>query len=213
MNQPGNPYPPVQGGFLVLRPDLAVYQEYLEIIREGDFHQGDGWGGKVGAFYGGMTIQGLVPYYYDVLHPQDAVELDPCRYNQMCHNPRDKPTVHDQVHGKCRTGQEECEDCRSLDLDKVITTHFTLCQKPWGCFPQDEDRIQARLCRKLHHAWFQVRSSLEQSWGRSGYGEYLNSWQQGPHFFGYCSSPHSRGYVPVAKPYGPAATNTATTRP
>ncbi|CAB9518682.1 expressed unknown protein [Seminavis robusta] len=203
MNRPGNPYPPVQGGFLVVRPDMAVYQEYLDIIKKGDFQEGKGWGGKVGAFYGGMTIQGLVPYYYDVLHPHDVVELDPCQYNQMCNNPRDKPTVNDIVNGRCRTGQDECQDCRSLPLEQVITTHFTLCQKPWWCLPQDEDRIQSRLCRKLHHAWYQTRSSLEVSWGRPAFGKYRNhKWKQGDHFFGFCRGAGGQGYIPIAKPYG-----------
>ena len=37
----------VQGGFLVLRPDMDVFQDYLDIIREGDFRENGGWAGKV----------------------------------------------------------------------------------------------------------------------------------------------------------------------
>lgn len=69
---------PVQGGLLVLRPDKAVYEEYLEVLKKGDFREGKGWGGIVGPFYGAMTIQGLLPYYYDILHPGQSVDLNHC---------------------------------------------------------------------------------------------------------------------------------------
>ena len=130
MVHPGTKFKPVQGGFLVLRPSMKTYQEFVNIIREGDFREHGGWGGKVGPFYGSMTFQGIIPYYYDYLHPNTSVELNRCVYNQMCDNPRDEPTVHDIVHGKCRTGESECEDCRSRPLEDVATAHFTLCQKP-----------------------------------------------------------------------------------
>jgi hypothetical protein len=43
----------VQGGFLVLRPDIKVYEEFQEIIRLGDFRKNGGWGGMgFGPFYG-----------------------------------------------------------------------------------------------------------------------------------------------------------------
>ena len=124
-------YKPVQGGFLVLRPSMETYKAFVDIIRIGDFREHGGWGGKVGPFYGSMTFQGIIPYYYDYLHPGTAVELNRCVYNQMCDNPRDKRTVNDIVAGDCRTGETECEDCRSRPLEDVITAHFTLCQKPY----------------------------------------------------------------------------------
>lgn len=201
MHAPGRKYAPAQGGFLVIRPDMDVYNEYIAIVKKGDFRQGSGWGGQVGAFYGGMTIQGLLPYYYDVLHPEAFVELNHCEFNQMCINPRDKPTVNDVVNGRCRTGEENCEDCRSVPLERVATTHFTLCQKPWLCQAHDQDRIQSRLCRKLHHEWFRVRSDMEKSWGRTGVGP-SPEWKQKDHFFGYCTNGGGKGYIPIEKPYG-----------
>mmetsp|Transcript_17186 Transcript_17186/g.26046 ORF Transcript_17186/g.26046 Transcript_17186/m.26046 type:complete len:369 (+) Transcript_17186:118-1224(+) len=123
-------YKPVQGGFLVLRPSLKTYKEFCDIIREGDFRDGKGWGGVVGPFYGSMTFQGIIPYYYDYLNPGTSLELNRCIYNQMCDNPRDQRTINDVVHGKCRTGEKNCEDCRSRPLEDVVTAHFTLCQKP-----------------------------------------------------------------------------------
>jgi hypothetical protein len=113
MARPQNKIKPVQGGFLVLRPDRAVYQEYVDIVKKGDYQPGTGWGGVVGTFYGAMTFQGIIPYYYNVLHPGQAVELNPCVYNQMAINPRTGKTINDVVSGDCRTGQAECEDCRS----------------------------------------------------------------------------------------------------
>jgi hypothetical protein len=49
---------PVQGGFLVLRPDLQVYREIVNIVKKGDFDKEGGWGGVTRLFYGSMTIQG-----------------------------------------------------------------------------------------------------------------------------------------------------------
>ncbi|CAM9690354.1 unnamed protein product [Pylaiella littoralis] len=75
---------PVQGGFLLVRPDLRVYDELRAIIRKGDWKIGTGWGGSnIGYFYGGATIQGLLPYYYHVVAPGTAKELNRCIYNHM----------------------------------------------------------------------------------------------------------------------------------
>ena len=145
-----------------------------------------------------MTFQGLVPYYYLVLHKGEAVELNRCIYNQMCDNPRTGRTVNDVVNGDCRTGEEECEDCRSRPLEDVYTVHFTLCQKPWECNTHSQDMIQHRLCRKLTKEWYHVRSEMEKSWGRSeGSGSF-----QTDQFYGYCSGPGKNGYLHIDKPYG-----------
>jgi lipopolysaccharide biosynthesis glycosyltransferase len=196
---PKNEHKPVQGGFLVLRPDQAVYEEYKAIVKEGDFRDGSGWGGLVGPFHGSMTFQGIIPYYYNVLHTGQAVEVNRCIYNQMCDNPRTGRTLNDVVSGVCRTNEDECEDCRSRSLEDVVTTHFTLCQKPWWCLAHTQDAIQHRLCRKLHHEWYKIRSELEQSWGRSGRGPGSFDKDQ---FYGYCKASGKNGYFPIAKPYG-----------
>ena len=48
---------PVQGGFAVVRPSAAVFQEMVEIVRRGDFKQ-SGWGGTtIGGWWGGATFQ------------------------------------------------------------------------------------------------------------------------------------------------------------
>ncbi|KAL7574217.1 hypothetical protein ACA910_012474 [Epithemia clementina (nom. ined.)] len=198
MVNPHSKYKPVQGGFLVLRPSMDVYEKFRSIVKEGDFRQSGGWGGKVGPFYGSMTFQGLIPYYYNYLHPGQSVELSRCIYNQMCDNPRTGRTINDIVQGDCRIGTEECEDCRSRPIEDVVTTHFTLCQKPWLCLDHSEDKIQARLCRKLTAAWYRIRSDLEASWGRSatGPGKFHNEV-----FYGFCRTSGKPGYVPIEQPY------------
>ena len=162
-----------------------------------------------------MTFQGIIPYFYDHVHPGTGVELNRCIYNNMADNPRDKPTVNDIVSGSCRDGynrsdkNDVCEDCRSRPIEDVVSTHFTLCQKPWGCLPQDGDRIQERLCRKFHHEWYRIREDLETTlWGREKVqmankedflkvrgGDY-----QVEHFRGYCKSHGDMGYMQVVVP-------------
>ena len=70
MVQPGKKHVGVQGGFIVVRPNTDTFEEYKKIIIEGKFFPGSGWGGLgYGGFFGGMTFQGIVPYFYDHKHP------------------------------------------------------------------------------------------------------------------------------------------------
>ena len=203
MVQPRVPYKPVQGGFLLLRPDRRVYQEFQRILRKGDYREGSGWGGKVGPFYGSMTFQGIIPYYYHILHPGQSVELHRCFFNSMADNPRTEKTVADVVHGACRTGEDDCLDCRTVPADQIVTAHFTLCQKPWACRPHGPT-LPHRLCRQLTHEWYRVRSELEQAWGRGkGLGE--GDFDRGQ-FYGFCHKTGPTGYIPIARPYGTVLT-------
>lgn len=131
---PKRRYKPIQGGLLVFRPSLETYQDFQQILRQGDFRNGTGWGGVVGPFYGAMTIQGILPYYYDFLKGGNkSVELNRCVYNNMADNPRNRKTVDDVVHGKCMTGKRDCEDCRTRPAEDIFNFHFTCCMKPWWC--------------------------------------------------------------------------------
>jgi hypothetical protein len=124
-------YKPVQGGMLLLRPSLSTYRDFQEILREGDFRNRSGWGGVVGPFYGAMTIQGILPYYYDYLHQGNkSLELNRCLHDSMADNPTTMETKGEVVLGKCRTGQTECEDCRARPMEDIVSFHFTCCQKP-----------------------------------------------------------------------------------
>jgi hypothetical protein len=65
---------PFQGGFLVARPDLNLFQTYLEIIQQGNYTKGrgdgKGWANMGHAGYqGALAIQGIVAYFYDFFRP------------------------------------------------------------------------------------------------------------------------------------------------
>ena len=119
-------YKPIQGGFVVVRPSRKVYRDLVDIVKEGNFDEKGGWGNQIGLFYGCMTIQGLLPYYYDILSPGQSIDLNRCVYNQMADNPK-------QDNGKCKTGEEQCEDCRTRPISDIVSMHFTNCLKPWHC--------------------------------------------------------------------------------
>ena len=201
----GVKFRPVQGGLIVLRPDKDVYERFRQIYLEGDFRSGEqedgsfGWGGQVGPFYGGMTFQGVVPYYYNVLYPGQSLELNRCVYNQMCDNPREPTKENSTEPGLCLTDEDDCEDCRERPMEDIVTAHYTICLKPWWCHAHGDDSIDHRLCRSLTREWFRVRSEMEQLWGRSGNG---TGDYETDVFFGYCLG-HGQGeYVPIQRPYG-----------
>ena len=90
-----------------------------------------------------------------------------------------------------------------------MTTHFTLCQKPWECHPQDGDRIQERLCRKFHGAWFKIREDLETNiWRRKKLDldnvEAVEKERGGKYqpdqFRGYCKGPGKKSYIRIQVP-------------
>ena len=187
---------PYQGGFFVIKPGLDTYNEFVNIVRKGDYDVKKGWGNKVGPFYGGMTIQGLLPWYFEYLHPGKSVELNRCKYNNMS----DKPYLERGNGNKiCRTNEKECEDCRYANADDVFTFHFTICQKPWLCLAYTSKMKEFRLCREMNRMWYGLRSELEASWGRSGRG---NGRFKLDHYKGFCASTGTEGYERIEKPYG-----------
>jgi hypothetical protein len=142
----------VQGGFLVVRLNSSVLNEYVELIKTGDFvpFRGctpQGWGGIRKGSGGSDRFQGLVSYFYSGIHPNDALELNHCYYNQNAGKPR--------VNGKCTTGQENCEDCRTTNVSDIYSFHFGGCRKPWQCLffgPKQPDAWKSRgaACVKMH---------------------------------------------------------------
>jgi hypothetical protein len=150
----GSPVPPAQGGFLVIRPSMERFEELRAIIRKGD-HTGRGWGGSgIGNFWGGQTIQGIIPYFYHSVHPNDGLEVNRCIYNCMVDNPY-RPNTN-----ICLDKKPTCEDCRLQKIQLVKSAHFTICQKPWTCTEHLNPRNNV-LCSALHRRWFELRDELE----------------------------------------------------
>mmetsp|Transcript_20440 Transcript_20440/g.30398 ORF Transcript_20440/g.30398 Transcript_20440/m.30398 type:complete len:465 (-) Transcript_20440:184-1578(-) len=192
MVNPGKKHVGVQGGFLVVRPNLDVFEEYRSIILEGNFRPGAGWGGQYGGYFGAQQIQGLCAYYYDHLHPGEAAELNRCYFNAMA----DKPIQ--QSSGKCRTGEDVCEDCSTKDVSDLYSVHFTLCQKPWLC------RSPSGLCTEMHHEWFRMRKDMDDSHfqqhqleGKEEVDQIASGNYRPEQFLGYCNGAGNTGYIPV----------------
>ena len=132
--------PPYQGGFFVVKPSLETYASMLEIIRRGNFVESGGpegaWEGSgIGYFWGGRTIQGLLPYYYTHVAPGRSRELPICVYNNM----------------------NDSDECRKTPLADVQNAHFTVCPKPWTC----SHAHKGELCDQLVAEWFHTRRRLE----------------------------------------------------
>ncbi len=80
---------PVQGGFLVVRPSERDFSNLIETAMTTEFAKGSGWNrSRIGWCWGGMTVQGLLPYYYNrVTAPNRTQVLDRCVYNTMADTP------------------------------------------------------------------------------------------------------------------------------
>lgn len=186
--------PPVQGGFIVATPDMDTYEALVDVVREGDFRPKTGWGGTgAGAYWGGMTIQGLLPYFFDRLRPTAGAAVSNCVYNNMASNPR---SVGGFGKGDCRDGTKPpavCEDCRLVDAESVMTTHFTICQKPWTCTSAKSLSCPyCPLCAKFHEKWFEIRAEMEAEWGTGG--GYTGKAEAR---FGMCDATGAAAYRPV----------------
>ena len=118
---PGKFPPAYQAGFLVARRDPSIVTDVLEVIREGNYTDGwgygHGWGNSGhGGYVGAMAMQGLMAYFYDHVKPGNAVELNQCRHNHMGMDAlyRSHPNftpgrVKKEYIGGCRNTLEYCE--------------------------------------------------------------------------------------------------------
>lgn len=195
----------VQGGFLVIRPNASDFDRMVDIILSGgDFEIGSGWGGQklsYGGYYGAGTIQGLASYYYGEFAKNRSVEVNRCHYNNMVDSPMGPDDTQDGENRdeRCRTLEDTCQDCRSMNVSDIYTTHFTVCGKPHFCVLYS----RTNLCWKLHHEWHNIRLSLEMQW-QNDYPEYnpgfptpLNE-NMATFSHGHCKRPGQ--YVPMIFP-------------
>jgi hypothetical protein len=197
----GSPVPPVQGGFLVVRPSLSRFKEFQAIIKKGDHGGGGGggWAGSgIGAFWGGQTIQGILPYFYHVLHHGESLELNRCVYNCMVDNPY-RPYKDEDSPKVCLNKEKTCEDCRLQVPDKVKSAHFTICQKPWTCTEHTNARNKV-LCEALHEKWFILRDEFETELGIDKSYRATSPHNRFQRSRGICKRYGDRAYIPI--PYG-----------
>ena len=210
MINPGHKHVGVQGGLLIVKPNMNAFNEYIAIVLKGKFANGAGWydhkGGETyGGYFGAQQIQGIVSFYYDYYHPNTGVELNRCYINAMADAPRNHK-------GLCRDGQLSCEDCRLTNVNDIMSVHFTLCNKPWKCpFVSTSSTSQQEvICSKFHTQWFRIRHDLEKTlitatptptiqhdgneYTSLGQGKYMPEV-----FHGYCNSHGERGYIPLSK--------------
>ena len=184
-----NKFPPgYQAGFIVGRRSPKVFDEMVEVIKEGNYTSGwgwnSGWGNRgYGGYVGAMAMQGLVAYYYDVISPGTTVELNQCRHNHMGLDVRyNKPPNFRLKYGRrgqCRNNNPEdiCEDCMVTPSEKIYSVHYTQCRKPWACIGMgssggkkpggqrasavNTDVAHLDHCMMLLQKWHAVRLDLE----------------------------------------------------
>ncbi|CAM9482092.1 unnamed protein product [Pylaiella littoralis] len=186
MNMPGSRELPVQGGFLLVRPDLRVYDELRAIIRKGDWKTGTGWGGSnIGYCWGGATIQGLLPYYYHDVAPGTAKELNRCIYNHMSDSDEcrrkdryavlpsgteaDASPILAFARRQAEPGEQggaggtTTPDAAASGVSAIKSVHFTQsCMKPWHCSRPDQNEGS---CPLLQQAWSETRSVIMSKMG------------------------------------------------
>jgi hypothetical protein len=216
----------VQGGFVVARPSMEHFELYKEFIMEANYTPGrgptSGWGGLgYGGFQGAMAYQGVLAYFYDVVYPGHAVELDVCRWNQVVADVIWRGPEREKEHyGQCRhypaqgpahyaentPENGQCEDCRIVPIEETYTVHYTACKKPWECtvpYPRvprnkrDVHRLQeltnVTTCGKLHHRYFEIRRDIEDRIAKqTGLVPSSRDGTFHPEFFyGYCKAGNS----------------------
>jgi hypothetical protein len=99
------------------------YRGIIDVVMTTEFKIYRGWNSSnIGWYWGGMTVQGVLPYYYFRVSSPDRTQIvDRCYYNTMADTPA----------------------CSTQQVGEVKSAHFTVCQKPWTCHPDES----VRLCR------------------------------------------------------------------
>ena len=215
----------VQRGFLVVRRNKDAIKDLIDggVNKKNKFVKGrneqkHGWGG-VG--YTEPSLGGLLGYYYDKFKAGTAVELNSCRFNHvgMDNLYRAPPNFNSgflRKHvGKCRSGQKECEDCTTTDVDSIYVAryHDEQCTKPWSCIAEGKkgkgttgtfiniESGKLDHCLDLLHQWHTVRSDLESLLKTETGDKDLDKGQKGRHkkeyFEGHCQKEGAGNYLPI----------------
>jgi len=173
-----NAVPVVQGGFLMMRPNVSDLEEIKRTTREGTFNGGGWQNSHIGFAYGGVGPQGMFSYHfhrdllptlnkYSTSSPERKAllaEVDPehtkiasvegkrfLALDRRAYDVLDTPFTQAELNG---------EDIK-VTMGRVRSAHFTGgCGKPWSCAGSGSE-----LCKGLTNEWWRLRSSLAASWG------------------------------------------------
>lgn len=214
-----------QAGFMVIRPNKTVTEELVDIVKEGNYTEGfsrqNGWHSSGhGAYVGAMAMQGLMAYYYELVRPEHAVELNQCRYNWMGMDvryrapPNFQPRQFPDLVGKCRNYRDECEDCMNVNMTLIKSVHYTVCRKPWNCVSEgytnghypsgekgaiDTNTGNLDLCLKMVRKWHEYRSDFERKLYNMTKDASILTGSKGNYkhdvFQGHCSGEGGRNYL------------------
>lgn len=172
-----------------------------------------------------LILQGVLAYFYDIIYPGHAVELDVCRWNQVVADViwrgpnrmehlgqcRQYPVSGDFDNNRPENGQ--CEDCRTLPVEETYTVHYTACAKPWECRiphprvprnPKQAYRLReltnVTTCGLLFRKYFDFRKDIEDRMAKviGMSPSQRNGKFQPEQFLGYCK--RSGGYESINIP-------------
>jgi hypothetical protein len=219
--------PGFQAGFLVIKPSQKAFDEIVETIKTTHYVTGysrdAGWGGRgYGVFVGAAAMQGLLAYYYDIISPNNWIELNQCRFNHMGMDVyfRGKPNFSRRPVsnvGKCRNNQSmNCEDCQNTPLKAIYSIHYTQCRKPWSCVGEGtttrpkrdklaipEDNVVLDHCMELQTRWHDYRTDLENKLFQLTGNATVNNARRGQYkrevFQGHCTDYGGNNYLPIAQ--------------
>jgi len=174
----GSTVPPVQGGFLLYRPNGADFQAIKRLTKEGSWG-GNGWKNSgIGYAYGGTGPDGLLAYFY---HKGALPQLKKVGKKQILDGPYGNAVPGVRMFGADRSKYDVViterleKDLKDTDekeiIDGVKSMHFTGgCAKPWQCHGAEKNMFLKRgagnLCDAMTKRWFAMRASLEKEKGQ-----------------------------------------------
>jgi len=168
LDTPGSAFPPINGGWLLFRPNLTDFHALRALIREGDFRPSSGWKGSgTGWAYGGAGPQGLLSFYFNQVVPGKP------EFNTTTPQRGDG-----DVTGRKFTRQPESSRFLNLDravydvmamptlvaslkspdesFERVQSFHFAgNCLKPWAC-----QETKSAICERATAQWFVLRKEV-----------------------------------------------------